>query len=126
MILEKSMVDYVLEYRSSFFTINYATFLKQTLELWMLVPCKLVDGVWVVLKKPVFHGRNIEEVAIFQKAKERVLFEGIFTAKKIDDYYLIMDEEKPIWASWNNNKTIEDLLPYKLILTPAGEKELTP
>jgi len=31
---------------------EYCKFLRKKLELWMFVPCKLVDGVWVVLEKP--------------------------------------------------------------------------
>jgi len=31
---------------------NYKNFLKQKRELWMFVPCKFVDGAWVVLECP--------------------------------------------------------------------------
>jgi len=78
---------------------NYADFLSQKLSIDMLVPCKLVDGVWVIIEVPK-DWKNWEDVYIannkegktknrytsqlnarrdcleYQEAKERCLFEG--------------------------------------------------
>ena len=32
---------------------RYVAFIKQKMELWMFVPCKKVDGKWVILERPV-------------------------------------------------------------------------
>ena len=53
--------------------INYANFLKRTLELGMFIPC--IDG------EPIFHTEvltpesNLEAFGQYQKAKEKVLFD---------------------------------------------------
>jgi len=68
--------------------LKYAQFLIQKLELWMFVPCKLVDGVWIALEKPEFpkyenrraHDGLAElydfQLKEYEEAKERCLFEG--------------------------------------------------
>jgi len=70
---------------------NYANFLKQLLEIWMFVPCKLVDGVWVVLEKPKETSEGIEaydfDCQEYQQAKERCLFEGF----RIENFMLTND-----------------------------------
>jgi len=88
-----SMTDYVLEQdlkmpvgRTVGQMVKYGLFLKQSLEIWMFVPCKLVDGVWVILEEPVIVGYAGSEEMLYdaqkmrleeyQQAKERVLFEG--------------------------------------------------
>jgi len=58
---------------------NYVNFLKQPLEIWMFVPCKLVNGVWVVLvEKPLSPktDENWNKWIEYQQAKDRVLFKG--------------------------------------------------
>ena len=59
-----SMTDFVISQWSMDLTkkqreriANYANFLKQKLEIWQVVPCKLVDGVWVVLEEPKYYGK---------------------------------------------------------------------
>jgi len=118
---------------------NYAHFLKQPLELWMFVPCKLVDGVWVVLdaepcslgmcaKGNPFYDVYLESKKEYQQAKERCLFDG-FEYKHIkttyDNYYII-NNKNITWLSWNNLKTIESLLNYNqdLQLTQTAIKQL--
>jgi len=78
--------------------IAYANFLKKPLEKWMFVPCKLVDGVWVVLEKPDLTCKRPEsngncqcgEESVkdcrewwneYQQAKERCLFDGFEVVK---------------------------------------------
>jgi len=67
---------------------NYDDFLKLKLELWMFVPCKLVDGVWVVLEEPlhIFSDHPEKEKSVmyqsqlltieYQQAKDRVIFKN--------------------------------------------------
>lgn len=97
--------DYVLK------TENYANFLSQKLSLDMFIPCKLVDGVWVLLEEPkdwknwqdVYIANNTEgktkdrytsqlsarwDCREYQEAKDRVLFEG-FEINIVDNIDLI-------------------------------------
>src|SRR6187402_810881 len=71
--------------RYIFSTHFYANFLSQKLELWMFVPSKLVDGVWVVLEEPKEYKNWVElqkqggyslchNSNEYQTAKERCLF----------------------------------------------------
>lgn len=94
-----SMTDFVLEQNKEFkptrtykeIALNYANFLKQPLELWMFVPCKLVDGVWVILEKPKETSEGIEaydfDCQEYLQAKERRLFEGF----RIENFMLTND-----------------------------------
>ena len=89
----QSMTDFVLEqnkdglshtrysYQKCF---NYAKFLKQPLQLGFFVPCDENNNV---LKEPsvkdfLYHGKKLNHIDFsaeteqYQKAKERVLFEG--------------------------------------------------
>ena len=46
----------------------------------MFVPCKIVDGVWVVLEEPFNDGQNDNYYSSvlqeYQEAKDRCIFEG--------------------------------------------------
>ncbi len=62
---------------------KYANLLKQPLELWMLVPCELINGKWIVLKKPKISCASCDKCTCseayhkqYEKAKEKVLFES--------------------------------------------------
>lgn len=108
--------------------IKYANFLSQPLSIEMFVPCKLVNGVWVVLQNPGIqfsympdpeHEKRVKE---FQEAKERCLFEGFeynFKKEWFSAGTMILDEE------FINNKIIEDLVKYNLTLTPTAKKQLS-
>jgi len=112
---------------------NFDNFLKQPLEIWMFVPCELIEGVWVVLEEPEFpkaENRGIYDglselydyrLKEYQQAKERVLFEGFVLRKNgwltfggLDFYNL------------NNNKvyTIENIVDLKPELTPTAIKQI--
>ena len=93
---------------------SYANFLKQPLELWMFVPCKLVDGVWVVLeeKKP-FQDNYFE----FQEAKKRCLFEG-FEVRKGN---WLLNGNIDIDEEFCQGLSIESLVKYNLELTPTAK-----
>ena len=105
--------------------------LKQLLELWMFVPC---DEDGNVLEHPNYiKGQRTaqfynDKMDLYQQAKERCLFEG-FESKHIktthDNYYII-NNKNITWLSWNNSKTIENLLDYNqdLQLTQTAIKQL--
>lgn len=132
--------------------LNYASFLRQKLELWMFVPCKLVEGVWVVLEEPEEksfytemspkNGRrrwktNSDKYTLdlceYQEAKERVLFEGftaIYNQTKNGTVAIVRNTPNSlnIELGFKNTtckfKTIEDLVKYDLILTPTAQKQI--
>ena len=91
-VLEKNILD-EKEIKQ---IINYANFLKQNLKLEMFVPCD--DD-----------GNILEEINIYEKAKEKVLFKGFSMNKhyatfESDDEIFYIDEE------FCENITIEDFL----------------
>jgi hypothetical protein len=112
---------------------NYDDFLKQPLELWMFVPCKLVDSVWVVLEVPKLvyekeddnsalqnHNAYLEE---FQQAKERCLFDGCV----YDDEMQAIRNEKGIdlfYLPKGELFTIEIMTKYNLQLTTTVKKQI--
>jgi len=117
---------------------NYVNFLKQPLELYMFVPCKLVDGVWVVLEEPKyfkidnsdFNNFNYADYCLeYQQAKERVLFEGF----RLNGKYLWMEESLFMISdnyteSLKNYGNIESLLkkylPKNIQLTATAQKQI--
>jgi hypothetical protein len=136
-----SMVEYVFEIgvpgtTDKQFTDSvmlFANFLSQQPNTGMFLPAVEENGEWRVLSKPIFDfnneydGEKRREFAIalkeFETALDNVMFEGC-VAKKVEDYYLISNDSGYVWASWNESKTIEDLIPYSLTLTPKFAKEL--
>lgn len=127
---------------------SYAQFLKQKLELWMFVPCKLVDGVWVVLDDPNILEFKIEWIKYpfkfseeskkeYQEAKDRVLFDGFEIARSVKSVIMVSNgipvhfcnETKEIKEE-NKNFTIEDLLKRnesynnEITLTPTAQKQI--
>lgn len=123
--------------------LKYAQFLKQPLELWMFVPCKLVYGVWVVLEEPEC---GLKEKCAsppcveYQKAKERCLFEGfeycesqskgmllklnLFVSPYTDNRLYLTKKEHSGYHSWFQLFTIEYLVQCNLELTPTAIKQL--
>lgn len=113
---------------------------RQKLELWMFVPCKFVDGVWVVLEEPKWvspEGVKWEDfVKEYQEAKERILFEGfeVNTAKTSSHTYRKVRSKSvtvsyyndvSLWSFEDKLKTIEDLVKYNLVLTPTAQKQIS-
>lgn len=98
---------------------DYANFMSQKLELWMFVPCKLVDGVWVALeeKKP-FQDNYFE----FQEAKKRCLFEDF----EMDNSFVTHKSHNSFFypISCLHEQTIEDLIKYNLELTKTAQKQI--
>jgi len=144
-----SMTDFVLDQNREpksqneqsiafYYCCNYAKFIKQPLELWMFVPCKLVDGVWVVLEEPkndyYLGGRGgIDAVKLlqyeqklseYQQAKERCLFEGWNIIDKIEITICIENESKHR-LFLPNCMTIEDIIYTDMQLTQKAIKQLS-
>lgn len=102
---------------------------KQPLEIWQFVPCKLVDGVWVVLDSKKPFQDNYHE---YQEAKSRCIFEGWVlenTSKftiwiEKDGLSICFTDRGKINVNSHNEKTIEDLVKYNLELTASAIKEL--
>jgi len=127
-----SMTDFVLDQKSKFNTetlqkiFNYASFLKQPLKLEMFVPC---DDEGNILEEETIYSK--EESCVFdsdafdkyQKAKEKVLFEGDFTLKEHGENKVVYLNENSFYTSWNKSKTIENLLYLNLTLTQNAIKQ---
>ena len=115
---------------------NYAKFLKQKIELWMFIPCRLGKGEWIPLEKP--QGTNLDnsfsemvidynkEVA-WELAKECCLFEG-FEIRDKGNFYFIEKKDSSLWyrlLKKNSKVTIEDLLKFSNVeLTPTAIKQI--
>jgi len=116
---------------------NHANFLSQKLELWMFVPCKLVEGVWVVLEFPILKGipRNASFNAKYQndrqeyqEAKDRVLFEGWVIMQRVGDSIVIFNDKSDIIEFINDKIWIFDEYQGNIIneLCFCSEKENIP
>lgn len=144
-----SMTDFVLEqdkllgdyedFRAVI--VSYTQFLKQPLELWMFIPCKLADGVQVVLSKPVNYesfevgmsgkdfGFCFSDCEEYQQAKEICLFDGCEITEDEGIKYLKLTDKNHI-SFYNfddkfKDKTIEDYsFDYGLILTTTAIKQI--
>lgn len=130
---------------------NYANFIIQKLELWMFVPCKLVDGIWVVLKEPYYKdfytpmperngkkvwltNRDKFELALkeYQEAKDRCLFYGFELITDKGEFITI--QGKSGYLNWNKKDLyfmfysgfcIERLMEsFDLELTPTAQKQI--
>lgn len=112
--------------------LNYANFLKQPLELGMFVPC--VDGL--LIERPEYYGfwlmddtkdiskyHNHLECNQYQKAKERVLFEG-FEYEKI--YGRVRRLNSTEYCYLETDMTVESLIDdfTDITLTPNALKKI--
>jgi len=132
------MTDYVAKQRELKNTDNirrfwncerYAKFLKQIPCLYMFVPCKFINGIWVALEEPkrekypneIYYLTDFQE---YKQAKELVLFEG-FEYDKTNKGIKNGKIYDRVWISEINliEMTIEDLIKYNLELTPAAKKQ---
>ena len=115
---------------------KYEMFLRQKLELWMFVPCKLVDGVWVVLEEPTWqigwekgkvYSHNLSEKSReYQESKDRVLFSGWELVHNGKWGAEIAKERITGHLQFNitKYKTVERLLMDRdLTLTPTAQKQ---
>ncbi len=136
-----SMVEYVFEIgvpgtTDKQFTDSvmiFANFLSQQPNIGMFVPAVFEDGEWRVLSEPktphTFASENADlylkkwksEKEQYQTALDNVIFEGFEYYAQVEYWqngHIRFDEE------FLENKTIEDLIPYSLTLTPKFAKEL--
>lgn len=107
---------------------------KQTLEKWMFVACKLVDGVWVVLEEPhpfkegdcKEQNKLVTDIRFkeYQQAKERCLFEGFEIGIYPLDVLLMRGNKWGLPIIDLHRQTIEDLVKYNLELTATAQKEI--
>lgn len=93
---------------------NYAAFLKQPLKLEMFVPCDENGNVLQEPKEKVFSRENgayefDEYCKIYEKAKEKVLFEGFYWK---GNYAVCMAEDEMIYIDdeFMQNMTIDKFL----------------
>jgi len=99
---------------------KHANLLSQKLELWMFVPCKKVNGVWVVLEEPFNDGQNdnyySSALQEYQEAKDRVLFDGKFDVNSERQLIRFNNIMQPIECLG----VIENLIKYNLQLTKTA------
>lgn len=123
-----SMVEFVLtdKYTATDHK-NYATFLKQPLEIWMFIPCKLVDGNWVVLEEPIFEEllpmNEMDEIyEEYQQAKSLCLFEGFEFVEDNQNTWVFKFKNETWFIQKDEN--VEFLTDMEITLTPAAEKQI--
>lgn len=118
-------------------SIKYARFLKQPLELWMFVPCKLVGNEfanWQPMQEPESlkgyyetNSEGMKQESIlrqeYQQAKERCLFKIYSFEEECDDFWYFAINELTL-IGIDKVGTIEDLVKYNLQLTQAAQKQL--
>lgn len=112
---------------------NYANFLIKPLEPWMFVP---VGDDGEVLEEPIYSPINYgtrpegalrykNNVEAYNKAKERVLFEG-FGYYKTADIWLIRNAFFKLYEHDFEVSTVEDLLKYgsPIAITETAIKQI--
>ncbi len=132
---------------------KHANLLSQKLELWIFVPCKLVNGVWIVLEDPDNKTYTVGEVVPnetnyckllkeYQEAKERVLFEGWKYKKDYMGFKIVYNKDFKInldtlycefyidgmhyedfKLKGNDIKSLSNQL-SNIILTPTAQKQI--
>jgi hypothetical protein len=135
-ILDKKMVEYVLEKRMSFDGTaldrfkkcgRYANFLSQPLKLGMFIPC---NDVGEILEEPIAPAQNARsgkthyqnQLKEYQKALDEVIFDGFEMCQNLKSYECLYNRELNIHIPVRfKNKTIESLIPYKLKLKPKWQ-----
>ena len=109
--------------------IKFVKFCRQNLELWMFVPCDLENDPLLHPGSAPIYTHSNKYMREYKKAKERVLFEGIeYVEAKHEGSYNIVIISKSLstinYPEFWKNKTIEDLIPYNLELTPTAQKQI--
>lgn len=126
-------------------TTYYANFLSQPLTLGMFVPC---DENGNVLEEPKSWQNFLEyshisinglkpEIYEYQKAKDKVLFDGFYIIGIEDCLFEIELKNNNLWLSFSKNdviitdnttfeysiKTIENIIKYDLTLTESAKQQ---
>jgi hypothetical protein len=115
--------------------VKYANFLKQPLKLEMFIPCDEDGNIleepmnykyWVKKSIGIPYILDLRQYEIYQKAKEKVLFEGFVATITNNEIFIKSDKNNLIFDIENNQfyykkthywqpvKLIEDLIPYNL------------
>lgn len=127
---------------------SFDNFLKQPLELWMFVPCELVDDVWVPLEEPnhldykyekykgelhfksEFHkNKYSDKYYQYQQAKERVLFDGLEVVH-IDKHRITIEcdflqlDYSFVKCGFEKQDSIEDLTMFNPTLTQTAINQI--
>jgi len=126
--------------------VSYANFLSQKLELWMFFPCKLVNGVWVVLECPHNYGllhtyptghrlmdESFKDALEYQEAKDKCIFNGFSLENKgeftvwiqKDNHSICFTDRGKININSQNEINVEDVIKYEFILTQTAQKQLS-
>jgi len=125
---------------------NRVEFGKQPLELYMFVPCKLVDGVWVVLEDPTMCDclteydkeccGNFFTCEEYKRSKQNILFDNwtvrsiglnVVRLKKGEISIVFFIDSISFYGSFfqkNEVSIIEDLVKYKPELTATAQKQI--
>ena len=114
-----SMTDFVLQDNGNILNMEYANFLKQTLELGMFVTCDEEGNI--LDSSDQF--RSCGKGFVYGQAKEKVLFEGCVYDDEMDavrQYIGLMMYS----VKYESNDTIEDLIKYDINLTYSAIKKL--
>ena len=131
------------------YALKFANFLSHQPNIGMFVPAVFEDGEWRVIEKPRLRWKNskdrwgtsveTDEWIEYTTALDNVIFEGFeYDGSEEGFVYIVNDEMLLVFDAENkelvldnseNNytteiKTIEDLIPYNLTLTPKFAKEL--
>ena len=133
-----SMTDFVLDQNREpksqneqsiafYYCCNYAKFIKQSLELWMFVPCdengNVFENKFYPSSMSFSNDANIYSEK-YQQAKERCLFEGWNIVDKIDATICIENESKHR-LFLPNCMAIEDIIYTDMQLTQTAIKQLS-
>ena len=113
---------------------RYASFLKQFLQLWMFVPCdengnvlEFPDPIHTYGLEPADYEYSDEDVEKYQKAKDRVLFEGFEVCNRLESVKCVVNGD--LHFSYDHaiakKETIEDLVKYQLTLTASAIKQIS-
>ena len=106
---------------------NFDSFLSQSLELWMFVPC---DEDGNVLEEPdsigvgnyFYYEKALDQ---YQQAKERCLFEGFEFMGGNNEYYFLKYDSCYAFSIKKTNKTnIESIVHKEFPLTPTAQKQI--
>lgn len=132
-VLEQELILNIQGYEFRFISrvYRYAKFLKQPLELWMFVPCHLVDGVWKILEYPddakeyIFRGDSMrhEDLQDYRRAKERCLFDDWKVVSNRNNTICIENKSKHR-LFLPNCMTIENIAYTNSQLTKTAQKQL--
>lgn len=134
----QKMTDFVLEQSKKIndpeilarTLVQYALFLEKPLTLGMFVPCDKND---IPIEIDTEHKEqpnswSLDEIEQYQEAKQRVLFDGIeYLESNTKESYSIIRICKSLspinYPKFWHGITIENLIPYDLILTESGKQQ---